>query len=259
MKARRISLALAAIALATASIAAHADIVFTNLGANPPPATLGAHAMTPFDLAPQEAIPNSYSSTISLIPGGPGGTSLLLSAGVYKATAGGSWGTDPWPGPFTGPIYFSGDSLESRTVTLPANTTAFYLYVQSNYDANPMDTITVTTNSGATSGPVMVQTGFWAPNVGANGFAFHSTAGETITSVTVQTDNPSGFAMGNFGIATGPAAPATTCASEGYTYTKLEWCKNICERGYTGSTLAMWIRRWTDRYRTLPYCAVDTE
>jgi hypothetical protein len=50
--------------------------------------------------------------------------------------------------------------------------------------------------------------------------------------------------------------PTTTCASEGYTGTKLEWCKNICERGYEGATLAMWIRRWTDRYRTLPYCAV---
>jgi hypothetical protein len=54
----------------------------------------------------------------------------------------------------------------------------------------------------------------------------------------------------------GSAAPTTTCASEGYTGTKLEWCKNICERGYTGGTLAMWIRRWTDRYRTLPYCAL---
>jgi hypothetical protein len=53
------------------------------------------------------------------------------------------------------------------------------------------------------------------------------------------------------------AGPVTTCASEGYTGTKLEWCKNICERGYTGSTLAMWIRRWTDRYRTLPYCAIE--
>jgi hypothetical protein len=51
----------------------------------------------------------------------------------------------------------------------------------------------------------------------------------------------------------------TTCASEGYTYTKLEWCKNICERGYEGSTLAMWIRRWTDRYRTLPYCALEPQ
>ena len=54
-------------------------------------------------------------------------------------------------------------------------------------------------------------------------------------------------------------APATTCASEGYTYTKLLWCQNICEKGYTGSTLAMWIRRWTDRYRTLPYCAIEPQ
>ncbi|HQY82901.1 MAG TPA: hypothetical protein PK818_08985, partial [Thermomonas sp.] len=41
----------------------------------------------------------------------------------------------------------------------------------------------------------------------------------------------------------GEILPVTTCASEGYTGTKLEWCKNICERGYAGSTLAMWIRR----------------
>jgi hypothetical protein len=55
------------------------------------------------------------------------------------------------------------------------------------------------------------------------------------------------------------AGASTTCASEGYTGTKLEWCKNICERGYTGSTLAMWIRRWTERYRTLPYCALEPQ
>jgi len=62
--------------------------------------------------------------------------------------------------------------------------------------------------------------------------------------------NALGWALGIVG------QPPVTCASEGYTGTKLEWCKNICERGYEGSTLAMWIRRWTDRYRTLPYCAV---
>jgi subtilisin-like proprotein convertase family protein len=54
-------------------------------------------------------------------------------------------------------------------------------------------------------------------------------------------------------------ADAQSCASEGYTGTKLEWCKNICERGYTGATLDMWIRRWTDRYRTLPYCAIEPQ
>jgi len=48
---------------------------------------------------------------------------------------------------------------------------------------------------------------------------------------------------------------STTCASEGYTSTKLTWCKNICEMGYTGATLDMWIHRWINRYRDLPYCA----
>ena len=47
----------------------------------------------------------------------------------------------------------------------------------------------------------------------------------------------------------------TTCASEGYTGTKLTWCQNICEKGYTGATLSSWIKRWTDKYRDLPYCA----
>lgn len=48
-----------------------------------------------------------------------------------------------------------------------------------------------------------------------------------------------------------------TCASEGYTGTKLTWCQNICEKGYTGATLNMWIHRWVERYRDLPYCAVE--
>jgi hypothetical protein len=52
-------------------------------------------------------------------------------------------------------------------------------------------------------------------------------------------------------------APTTTCASEGYTGTKLTWCKNICEKGYTGATLDIWIHRWINRYRDLPYCAQE--
>ena len=52
-------------------------------------------------------------------------------------------------------------------------------------------------------------------------------------------------------------AEAQSCASEGYTATKLEWCKNICERGLTGATLDIWIHRWVTRYRQLPYCAVE--
>ena len=49
----------------------------------------------------------------------------------------------------------------------------------------------------------------------------------------------------------------TTCASEGYTGTQLTWCQNICEKGYTGATLSMWIRRWLGRWHDLPYCAAN--
>ena len=51
----------------------------------------------------------------------------------------------------------------------------------------------------------------------------------------------------------------TTCANDGYTGTKLQWCQNICEKGYTGSTLESWIHRWTNRYRDLPYCLVNPQ
>ncbi|MBN8260869.1 MAG: hypothetical protein J0L59_00915 [Xanthomonadales bacterium] len=50
---------------------------------------------------------------------------------------------------------------------------------------------------------------------------------------------------------------STTCASEGYVGTQLTWCRNICEKGYTGATLDTWIRRWLGRYRELPYCLAD--
>jgi len=53
--------------------------------------------------------------------------------------------------------------------------------------------------------------------------------------------------------------PNQTCASEGYTGTQLIWCRNICEMGYTGATLNVWIRRWIERYRQLPYCALPND
>ena len=54
-------------------------------------------------------------------------------------------------------------------------------------------------------------------------------------------------------------SPATTCASEGYTGMKLDWCRNICEKDYTGTQLKIWIRRWMDRYHDLPYCMREDE
>lgn len=48
-----------------------------------------------------------------------------------------------------------------------------------------------------------------------------------------------------------------TCAGEGYKGTKLLWCKNICEKGYTGGQLDIWIHRWINKYRDLPQCAQE--
>lgn len=58
-------------------------------------------------------------------------------------------------------------------------------------------------------------------------------------------------------LAASAGGPVVTCSSQGYIGTKLLWCQNICEKGYTGATLTMWIHRWVERYRDLPYCAAD--
>ena len=249
MQHRKLSLALAGLILMTATAASHAGIVFTNLGASAPPASVGGLSLTPFDLTPQAALPEY--SLVSVIPGSPVTGTLSTSFPVQKYTAGQSWGSS-WSHGYTGPIYYA--DQDAVVLTLPAGSKAFYFYAQPNYYGSYA--MTVTTDTGTSSGPISVSTGYFDPGQGANGFAFHADAGETITTVTISSPSTGGFAFGEFGI---NAGPTTTCASEGYTGTKLEWCKNICERDYTGSTLNMWIRRWIDRYRNLPYCAIESQ
>lgn len=76
------------------------------------------------------------------------------------------------------------------------------------------------------------------------------------SSTTNGTPNTYIFAFkGTGGTVIGGGGSALTCAQEGFTGTKLLWCKNICEKGYSGATLDMWIHRWVNRYRDLPACA----
>lgn len=236
---RKLALMVGAFALAVASFNASAAVLFANLGTNTPPASVGSHTLTPFDQAVQAAIPNF--TNVSVIPGSPIGGDLTINPTSNKRTIGSGWAT--WSHGYTGVVYYNNGGTQA-TLTLPANTKAFYFYVES--DAFGTYDFTAISNSGVSSGAVAV-TG----NAGANGFAFYSTAGESISSITVSVAGTSGFAVGEFGISGG-----TTCASEGYTGTKLEWCRNICEKGYTGDLLAAWIHRWTLRYRALPYCAL---
>jgi hypothetical protein len=55
----------------------------------------------------------------------------------------------------------------------------------------------------------------------------------------------------------GPTNGFTTCAAEGYTGTKLTWCRNICEIEQTPANLRVWIRRWVDRYHEDPPCIAE--
>ena len=238
---------LTSLALAAASFVANAGIVFTNLGNVAPPATIGGLPMTPFDQAPQAAIPDE--TWVSAIPGAPAGAMVTSASGVTKYTRGVTWNGSPWAGGYNGALYFSNYSA-TETLTLPANTHAFYFYVESNYHGLTYS-YTVTTDSGATSSPVSVTGGG-----GGYGFAFYSTAGENIASITITgVDlNGGGFAVGQFGI----NGESTTCASEGYKGVQLTWCKNICENHLTGQVLDNWIHRWINRYRYLPYCVGNT-
>ena len=59
---------------------------------------------------------------------------------------------------------------------------------------------------------------------------------------------------GNSTTATLAYTVGSTCANEGYTGIKLQWCQNVCENGHTGQLLDAWIHRWIDRFRQLPYC-----
>ncbi|MGE5386800.1 MAG: autotransporter outer membrane beta-barrel domain-containing protein [Betaproteobacteria bacterium] len=165
-----------------------------NLGTTAPPATMGGYAMQSFALAPQIAIVNF--SNVTTIPGSPVPGSLTLATAENKRTVGAGWAT--WSHGYTGPVYV--DSATANTLTLPAGVHAFYFYAEPSAFATK--TITATTNSGATSGPINVN-----GSSGATGFGFSATAGETITTITIVTNDSSGFAIGEFGIDI-PASPS---------------------------------------------------
>ena len=249
MQHRKLSIALAGIMLAATSFAASADILFQNLGINAPPTTIGSHALTPFDLAAQNAIPNG--SLVTDIPGNPSPGILGIAPGITKfpfSQYNGTWGHG-----YSGPLYAPTTIFNTTyTLNLPPNTRAFYFYAASRDFG--VTSITATSDSGTSSGAVAVTTYSAGGPDSANGFAFYSTEGEDISSITISSTQ--GVILAEFGIST---APDTTCASEGYTGMKLDWCRNVCEKDYTGTQLKTWIRRWMDRYHDLPYCMREDE
>jgi hypothetical protein len=160
-------------------------------GTGAPPATLGdCTTMTPFaaDARPLGNMVNDVT--------GPTG-SVAFSASAQHFRIGSGWGT--WSNGYAGDVYFS-NGATSLTLTMPANTTAFYLY------AEPVDfstfTITATTQDSTTSGPISVN-----GNGGAKYFGFSASGGTSISTITVTTTDAGGFAVGEFGVCVPPPPP----------------------------------------------------
>ena len=75
-----------------------------------------------------------------------------------------------------------------------------------------------------------------------------------------EADVPASLPAGGSMLATRPSGGGgegdfTSCAAEGYTGTKLTWCRNICEIEQTPAVLNTWIHRWINRYHEDPPCS----
>lgn len=190
------------------SCAAQAAVVFQDLSTAAPPATLGGFPMSPFSLAAQAAVPDG--TLLTSIPGSPVG-SLTTNASVRKATVPTTW--NGWSHGFTGPVYNTPGLATPavRVLTLPSATKAFYFYANQNAFLTSQ-TITATTDTGTTSGPITIQALIGT----ANGYGFFSTAGENIVSITITTSDATGFGFGEFGINVTPlVVPALSSGALG--------------------------------------------
>jgi hypothetical protein len=166
-------------------------VVITSIGTGVPPGTVGGFAMTPF--ANNDGIA-SFTSISSLAT--PLGGTLGFSPAVEARRIGDGWST--WSHGYTGDVYALFQGV--LTITLPADTDAFYLYAEPNNFSAYNVTVTDQENDSVTQS---VQ-----GNAGAFGFGFYGTGGTTISLITVSAvSGAAGFAVGEFGIARSERQP----------------------------------------------------
>jgi hypothetical protein len=170
------------------STPANAPIVFDGSpGTGPPPATLGPCSMTAFGPDPQPLHTNVSSVAA------PGGGFVTFSIPVSHQQVGNGWSTDPegqWSSGSADVYFVEGTSV---TLTMPANTLAFYFYAE----PNTFDTFTITaTAQGGPSSGAQVN-----GDTGVQFFGFYTTSSSNpIVSIAISTTDPLGMGIGEFGI-----------------------------------------------------------
>ena len=128
-----------ALLAAGTTISAYAGINFDGSpGTAAPPATLGGYTMVPFG-DDTRAVPGS----VTTVPGPDGDVTFEATKGHADIPIG--WAT--WSHGYTGDVYST--SGTTTTMTLPANTVAFYFYGEPNVFST--FTMTATADDGTTS------------------------------------------------------------------------------------------------------------
>ena len=181
------------------SASAQAGLTGMSLGTGSPPTTLGPYTMTPFSADPQSYV--TYVTSVA----SPLGGSVGLSPSLLHYAIGHGW-TD-WGQGYTGDIYYTGSyNVHSITLTLPADTGAFYLYAQPAMCFTVFN-ITALASDGSTQ--VAVTNNFLASGgiPVAQGYAFWDTTG--ISSITLTIDSNYAWSIGEFGIAKLSSTPPT--------------------------------------------------
>lgn len=172
------------------------DIIFDGRpGTSAPPSKLGPYAMKKFPSDPTPA--GTSESQIS----GPTGK-VKFDGSLTHDLIGDGWAT--WSNGYSGDVYVSTKKLHDGnfevTVTLPADTGAFYAYAEPNLFKD-FD-MSASAQDGPSSGDLTV-----LGNSGARYFGFYATCGHSIKSITyVDSGRDTAMAVGEFGI-----APASAC------------------------------------------------
>ena len=181
------------LALAGAALAAGTVQFDGSAGTGAPPSKLGGAKMQAFE--PDHRRRFTRVTTVSGPTGQISFSGPVIHLAIKNVNKRGYWRT--WSNGYRGDVYFA--PPPSTTITLPANTTAFYFYVEPN---DPGKFTVTATASGTGSGPVKV--------LGAGGatfFGFVAKGGAHLSTIKVSSSDrfrnkkhPGGFALGEFGI-----------------------------------------------------------
>jgi hypothetical protein len=192
-----ITMCFVAVVVIAAPQLAVASITGVDGGTGAPASTLGPYTMTPF---PDDPRPND--GLVTYVDSPLGGT-VNFSELMNHWEIGAGWAT--WSHGYTGDVYRTPFDVFTVSLTLPALTSAFYLYAE----PAPFEVWTITATSQ--DGTVVSQ------NVdgygGASYYGFWASGGDLISTITVSSGVR--FAVGEFGIAVIPAPGAILLSSIG--------------------------------------------